>query len=635
MVDPLHPLLDRQLRRVGLDPQAHAEAIPALRKLLDRVSRAYADSDQDRYVLDRSQDIASREMAHLNAELTASQARLASLVSLSADWVWEQDERLRFTYLSDHLSSSGTELKALLFGKRAVADLTPASQAEADRYEALVAERQPFRNMVFGMLQEDGEPFYARLSGEPVFEGGVFRGYRGVGSDVTQATLAERQVQQLARHDSLTGLVNRNMFLLQLDKNLHKAVQASSTFSLLFIDLDRFKAVNDTLGHAAGDELLKTVSSRLKQLLPHHALIGRLGGDEFVVLLDGVADPFTLSTVASGLRKALAEPMQLAGRLVQISGSIGISQFPSDGVDASTLLKCADTAMYQAKAHGKNNVQFYTAKLAEVASRHFELESELRLAMDRNELCLHYQPRFDMATRQMCAMEALVRWQHPSRGLLLPGAFLKVAEESDLIVPMGRWVLNEVCRQLRAWRDSDLDPPRCSINLSERQFVSDSLVEDVHAALSEHALEPGTLEFELTECVLMVDPDRARLSMDQLHAMGLHMAIDSFGTGYSSLSYLKRVPAKTLKIDRSFAKGLPDQHDDVVITQAIISLAHALGMRVVAQAVESDTQLRFLAEAACDEVQGFLLSRPVEPQALAVLLRTAAVPAETAAGLSA
>lgn len=635
MADPLHPLLDRQLRRVGLDPQAHGKAIPALSKLLDRVSRAYADSDQDRYVLDRSQDIASREMAHLNAELTASQARLASLVSLSADWVWEQDESLRFTYLSDHLSSSGTELKALLAGKRAVADLAAASQAEADRYEALVAERQPFRNMVFGMVQADGQPFYARLSGEPVFDGAVFRGYRGVGSDVTQPTLAERQVQQLASYDSLTGLVNRCMFLLQLDKNLDKAVQASSTFSLLFIDLDRFKAVNDTLGHAAGDELLKTVSSRLKQLLPDHALIGRLGGDEFVVLLDGVADPFTLAALASRLLKTLAEPMQLVGRSVQISGSIGISQFPSDGVDAPTLLKCADTAMYQAKAHGKNNVQFYTAKLAERASRHFELEAELRLAIDRNELCLHYQPRFDLATRQICAMEALVRWQHPSRGLLLPADFLKVAVESDLIVPMGLWVLNEVCRQLRAWRDSDLDPPRCSINLSARQFVSDSLEGDVHTALNAHALEPGALEFELTECVLMVDPDRARLSMDQLHAMGVHMAIDGFGTGYSSLSYLKRFPAKTLKIDRSFVNGLPDQHDDVVITKAVISLAHALGKRVVALGVESDAQMCFLAEAACDEVQGFLLSRPVEPQELAVLLRSAAVPAEAAVGLSA
>jgi diguanylate cyclase (GGDEF)-like protein len=628
-------LLDRQLRRVGLDPQAHAEAIPALGKLLDRVSRAYADSDQDRYVLDRSQDIASREMAHLNVQLTASQARLASLVSLSADWVWEQDEGLRFTYLSDHLSSSGTELKDLLASKRAVADLTAASQAEADRYEALVARRQPFRNMVFGMGQEDGQPFYARLSGEPVFDGAVFRGYRGVGSDVTQATLAEQQVQQLASYDSLTGLVNRNMFLSQLDKNLDKAVQASSTFSLLFIDLDRFKAVNDTLGHAAGDELLKTVSGRLKRLLPDHALIGRLGGDEFVVLLDGAADPFTLSTLASRLLKTLAKPMQLVGRSVQISGSIGISQFPADGVDAPTLLKCADTAMYQAKAHGKNNVQIYTAKLAELSSRHFELEAELRLAIDRNELCLHYQPRFDLATRQICAMEALVRWQHPSRGLLLPDDFLKVAVDSDLVVPMGLWVLNEVCRQLRAWRDSDLGPPRCSINLSARQFVSDTLEAEVHTALNAHALEPAALEIDLTECVWMVDPDRARLSMDQLHAMGVHMAIDGFGTGYSSLSDLKRFPAKTLKIDRSFVNGLPDQHDDVVITQAVVSLAHALGKRVVAVGVESEAQMCFLAEAACHEVQGFVLSRPVEPQGLAVLLRSAAVPTEAAAGLSA
>ena len=612
----LHPLLVRQLRRIGLDTSGAAGApeVPAL--LLERVSRAYTEADQDRYLLERSQEISSAEMGGLYAELQASQARLASLLSLSSDWVWEQDAELCFTYLSEGISRVGLVPSTLIGMRRKVDELPPVAGSDPAVFEAAIAARQPYRNFTFGMKLYKGRHLYMRISGEPVFEAGVFKGYRGVACDVTQATLAEQRVQQLARFDSLTGLPNRNMFTHELERAVSKAQRSGGAFALLFIDLDRFKTINDTLGHAAGDDLLKVMAIRLSGLLRGADMVARLGGDEFVVLIDGCVEPEALSQVAHRLLGVLSDPLLLSECSVQVNASVGISLYPANGADAATLLKCADTAMYQAKARGKNNFQFFTPEMTRRAAHHFALESDLRQAVERQELRLHFQPKFHARSGALTGVEALVRWQHAQRGLLGPGEFITLAEESGLIVPIGRWVMEEACQQMRRWRDEGFDAVRCAVNLSVRQLASKTLTDDLRMSLASARLEPDALEIEITESLLMADPDRAQLVLQRLHAMALRIAIDDFGTGYSSLAYLKRFPAQTLKIDRSFIGGLPADRDDVAITEAVVAMAHRLGKAVVAEGVETKAQLRFLRDIGCDEVQGYLLGRPVPAREL-------------------
>ena len=636
----LHRLLLRQLRRLGLDA-ATLPSADAWSALLERVSRAYNEGEQDRYLMERSQELASQEMNGLSEALRRerdglearvlertealrlSEARLASLVSLSADWIWEQDAEMRMTYITDGVRSATGLEPADLLGRRrqdfSAFDAEPQVLAE---YEARLAARQPFRDFVYATQRQDGSTRHLRISGEPMFDAeGRFLGYRGVGSDITAATMAARQVEQLARFDGLTGLPNRTMFIDELDRAIARARRTDGVFALCFIDLDRFKNINDSLGHAAGDELLKLMARRLRGLLRETDLVARLGGDEFVVLLEGSVEPLMLAQVGHKMLAVIAEPLMLHDRSYQVSGSIGIALFPADGGDAATLLKHADAAMYLAKQQGKNNVQFYTGELADAVARQFALESELRGAIERDELVLHYQPKTDIASGAMLGVEALVRWQHPVRGLVPPGDFIPLAEERGLIVPIGRWVIDAACRQLREWLDAGLNAPRCAVNLSAHQLASLALIDDIRSALARHRLPPDALEVELTESVLMADPERANGMLQQLHAMGVRISIDDFGTGYSSLSYLKRFPAQALKIDRSFIRGLPADVDDVAITQAVIAMAHSLGLQVVAEGVETAEQLAMLRGLGCDEAQGFHLHRPLPAEKLSALLQ--------------
>jgi diguanylate cyclase (GGDEF)-like protein/PAS domain S-box-containing protein len=624
----LHPLLRRQLRRFELDA---ATAAPAWAGLLERVSRAYHEAEQDRYLLERSQDIASGEMSELYAALQAerdllesrvrertdalqlSQGRLASLVSLSSDWIWEQDADMRFTYLSEGLKQATGVDPASLIGKRrlldAVVDVSPDVLAE---YQRRVDERLPFRDLCYCLETRSGRGAYISVSGEPIFDAhGVFQGYRGVGRDVTHQRLAEQQVLKLARYDALTHLPNRNMFVEELERTLARARRSGDNFALFFIDLDRFKNINDSLGHDAGDQLLTVMATRLRKLLRGSDLVARLGGDEFVVLLEGGTEPAALSLVARKALAAIAEPVILQGRSFQVTGSIGISVYPQDGSDAAALLKNADAAMYLAKDSGKNTFEFYTAQLAALSAQQFALEADLRAALSRDELQLHYQPKVRLADGELVGMEALLRWQHPQRGLLAPGEFIALAEDSGLILPIGQWVLDAACRQIRAWRDAGLSVPRCAINLSARQFVTDTLVDDVVQVLAAYALPAEALEVEITESVLMTDPQRANRTLQGLYGLGVHIAIDDFGTGYSSLAYLKRFAAQTVKIDRSFVSGLPADRDDAAITQAVIAMAHSLGLEVVAEGVETQAQMDYLRRMGCNEAQGYHIGRPM------------------------
>ena len=646
-MDDLHPLLISQLKRLGLTAEALPPHLDGWRQLLERISRTYVDHEQSRALLERAQHLACDETAQLYADLRAerdqldarvrertealqrSEARMQSLLSLSADWVWEQDADMRFTYVSASIEQATGVPPAVLLGRRRLEgpgyDAAPEARAE---YEACVAARRPFRDLVFRRTLPDGEHRYIRSSGEPVFApDGRFAGYRGVSRDVTQAMLAEQKVQELVRYDSLTGLPNRSMFLGELDRTIARAARQGSEFAVCFIDLDRFKTINDTLGHDAGDELLKVMAARLRAAVRKSDLVARLGGDEFVLLLEGGPGP-DLAGVADKLLAAIAEQVTIGGCHFMVTGSIGVGLYPGDGDDAATLLKHADAAMYLAKENGKNNVQFYTDELAGMAARQFELESALRLALARDELVLHYQPKVDVASGEVVGLEALVRWHHPLRGLVPPGEFIPLAEERGLIVPIGRWVVATACRQIRAWRDAGLATPPVAVNLSPRQFADHRLIEDFEAALRAAGVHPADLEVELTEGVLMADPDRANAVLRRLHDMGVRIAIDDFGTGYSSLSYLKRFPAQTVKIDRSFIRGLPTDHDDTAITQAVIAMAHSLGLRVVAEGVETADQLGLLQRLHCDEVQGYLLGRPVPAGEIAVRLQPTADPVD-------
>ncbi len=637
----LHPLLQRQLRRIGIDASAAPLEASSWRELLERVSRAYEEHDSEAYLLDRSQHLASEEMTALHASLRAehelletrvrertealrlSEGRLASLLTLSADWIWEQDADLKFTYISDSVETAAGFSPSVMLGQRRMASEASIAPAESiAAYEACVEGRKAFRDFTYAFTRPDGVLRHVRVSGEPVFdEGGNFQGYRGVGRDVTLDMQAEEKVRELARLDSLTGLPNRNMFLGELDRAIARGRRHDAPFAVYFIDLDRFKTINDTLGHSAGDDLLKAMATRLRHAVRDNDLVARLGGDEFVVLLEGDAGAADLTTIAQVLLTAIGEPMTIHDHRFLVTGSIGIALFPSDGEDAATLLKHADAAMYLAKEKGKNNVQFYTSELAEMAARHFEMESALQLALARKELLLHFQPKIDIASGRMVSVEALLRWAHPTRGLVPPLDFIPLAEERGLIVPIGRWVIQAACRQIRDWRAQGVHVPPVAVNLSARQFASETLVGDIRTAMIDNGVSPADLEVELTESVLMADPERANEVLQQLHTMGVRISIDDFGTGYSSLSYLKRFPAQTVKIDRSFIRGLPSDADDLAITEAVIAMAHSLGLNVVAEGVETAEQLAALRMLGCDEAQGFLLGRPMPALELASRLQ--------------
>ncbi|MCE9603117.1 MAG: EAL domain-containing protein [Gemmatimonadetes bacterium] len=615
----LHPLLARQVQRICKDARVGcAGATPeSMRQLLWRVSKAYSDFDRELYLLERSQEISTREMLGLHAKLRASEARHASLVSLSSDWVWELDAEGRLIHITAPSDSREFDF-SLFLGKRIRVDaLPPVAGSDLAEHRARIAGKQPFRNFVFGLAGPGRDPIFLRASGEPFYVEGIFGGYRGVASDVTTASLDAQAVNQLARFDSLTGLPNRSQFLAHLEGRLARDGAATRELAVMFIDLDRFKFVNDTLGHAAGDQLLKIVAGRLQHALRDRDIVARLGGDEFVVLIDAYGEPRVLQEIAQRLLDQIKRPVPLGERPVHVSGSIGIAVFPGDGADADTLLKHADTAMYHSKGVGKNTWRFFAAELAEKQRVSYTLEEELRAAVANGEFRLLYQPLFQCGTVARTSVEALIRWQHPSRGLLAPGAFLSVAEETGLVVPIGQWVIRTACAQVRAWRDAGVEMPYCSVNLSLKQFASETLVQDVRDALEAATLDGDSLEVEITESQMMANPDRVQGILRELRAIGVRVAIDDFGTGYSSLAYLKRLSAGTLKVDRSFVSGLPDDKEDVAILRAVLALGHSVGMEVVAEGVETVEQLAMLTELGCDRVQGYLLGKPQDAESIA------------------
>jgi diguanylate cyclase (GGDEF)-like protein/PAS domain S-box-containing protein len=454
--------------------------------------------------------------------------------------------------------------------------------------------------------------------------------YVAVFTDIAQLKRDEARLEFLANHDALTRLPNRTLFQDRLEEALHRAHRHGGRVGLLFIDLDRFKNVNDSLGHGVGDLLLQAVAERLTGCVRETDTVARLGGDEFMVLLDELAESRDSGKVADKILARLAQPFTLGGHELFISGSIGISCYPDDGGDPQTLQKNADAAMYRAKQSGRNTYQFFSAEMNAHALESLLMANKLRLALENDELQLHYQPIIDLASGKVSALEALLRWQHPELGMVPPSRFIPLAEDSGLIIPIGDWVLKRACRQMKAWQALGIAPRRIAVNLSVRQFKQKDLAQRIATILERTGFAPQSLELEITESMVMQDPDEAVEILDRLHRMGICLAIDDFGTGYSSLNYLKRLPVDFLKIDRSFVREIPSDREDVAITRAVIALAKSLDLRVIAEGVETEAQRAFLEAEGCDEAQGYLFAKPASAADTAAWLQSLRQPPKAA-----
>lgn len=478
--------------------------------------------------------------------------------------------------------------------------------------------------------QWDGEIWNRRKSGEIYPEWRSIAGIKGEKGDVThyissfrditEKKLSEKRIHRLAHYDALTNLPNRALLLERMKQLIVQVKRRGGKLGVLFFDLDDFKLINDTMGHTSGDLLLQLIAGNLKECVREEDTVARLSGDEFVVVLPDVTTPHDVVVVSEKIFSVMREPLPLGGRQVELSFSLGISMYPDDGLQAETLLKHADIAMYWAKHEGKNQYRFFTQEMTQALEERLRLEEDLKIALEDGQFMLYFQPQIDLRSGRIIGVEALLRWRHPEHGLIPPFKFIPVAEDMGLILPLGRWVLEEACRQQCAWRKKGMNV-RMAVNLSARQLQDEGLLDVLGGVLSDFSMDPAMLELELTETFLMDDPEAAILLLQEIKGLGLRLAMDDFGTGYSSLSYLKRFAMDTLKIDQSFVRALPEDEQDAVIITTIIDMAHNLDLKVLAEGVETIEQLRFLREHGCSEVQGYYFSKPLPAEQIMLQLR--------------
>jgi diguanylate cyclase (GGDEF)-like protein/PAS domain S-box-containing protein len=566
-------------------------------------------------------DITQRRQ--MEESLRQSEERYRTIIKEMEEWYFETDLAGNITFFNDIfadvLEYSQKELTGVNFQSF-------IRKEEADSVYRLFSQvfktGKPIRNFPYEFTQADGTVISAEFSIFPKRDKeGTVCGFRGVGHDITKRKEAEKKIQYQATHDALTGLPNRLMFSQLLNQAIKSARRYKRQFAVLFLDLDRFKIINDTMGHDAGDELLQEISARLKNTLRAVDITARLGGDEFVILIEEVSDSNNVVTVAHKILTSIIKPITLMGQENRITVSIGISMYPKDAQDEQSLMKNADIAMYLAKEEGKNNYQFYSEDIQSKSLERLSIEKNLRFALERNELSLHYQAKLDFKTDVITGVEALLRWQNQYLGSVTPTQLIPVAEETGLIVPIGRWVMRTACKQNVAWQREGLPPVCMAVNLSLRQLTDDNLIDDIRAALNDSGMAPNLLELEITESMVMHNPVRMISILAKIKSMGVRLAIDDFGTGYSSLAQIKHFPIDTLKVDRSFIRNIPQDAEDKAITEAIIAMGKTLSLTVVAEGVETQEQLNFLREHSCDEMQGYHFSKPIAPEQFADLLR--------------
>jgi len=571
-----------------------------------------------RYVDDsfRTLQAANQALETANQALEASEERFRTVAEAASDWIWEIDKNLHLTYLSTRFSEVtgygdeqwlGRDIEQLL-----VCDTTPLNL-----WLKKLPEQTNASDLRCTYRDHARQQRHCRLSARPIIDKNQVIGYRGTASDITDEVAAHAQIQHLSMHDALTGLPNRNQLARYLEDALALKEHAPP-LSLLVIDLDNFKPINDSLGHPAGDAVLQEVASRLRECTREHDIVARLGGDEFVVVLNGMDNRHEVDKFCQRLVDSLHQPVLFEHHPLHIGASMGIALSRQQGFVPGELIRCADIALYQAKSEGKNTWSYFEAHMSDQIQARRQMEVDLRSALQNNEFVLHYQPRYKVDGKHIVSVEALVRWQHPTQGLLGPDLFIGLAEQSDLIVPLGRWVLREACETALTWPDDIL----LSVNLSPAQFALSDVVEDVRTVLVHTRFPASRLELEITENVMLVDTDGALSSMNALKELGVRLNMDDFGTGYSSLGYLRAYPFDGIKIDKRFIASIGSGNNDRAVVQAIIGLGKAMGLTVTAEGVETEEQLVILGKDQCNEVQGYFMSRPVEKEVFAQLLKT-------------
>ena len=565
-------------------------------------------------------------MRRMHQGLTESEARLRAIVATAMDAVVQIDAQGIVTGWNGQAESIFGWAPSEAIGQ-ALHQMIIPEQYQKVHIQGLkhfhASGEAPFLNkrLEITALHRDGREFPVELTISPARWHDKIE-FCAFVRDITERKQSEQFILHLATHDALTGLPNRHLLNDRIQQALIQSQREATQTAVLFIDLDQFKTINDSLGHDVGDLLLKEVAQRLVSCLRNGDTVARSGGDEFVVVLTDISNAQEAATVAQKLLDALIAPYQISGNDMRTTASIGIAIFPDDGENVETLIKNSDLAMYYAKEAGRNNCQFFTQKMNRVVAEKHAMGTDLHHAIARNELLLNFQPIVDIRGGTLAGMEVLLRWQHPRWGLVSPLQFIPLAEEIGLIVPIGEWVLKAACTQLKAWQQQGYEVPRLAINLSVKQFRQKTLAETVARILAETGVEARDIELEITESLLLENTDEVAHTLRKLSAMGLEISIDDFGTGYSSLNYLKRFPINNLKIDRSFVMDISNDADDTAIVIAIIALAHSLQMKVIAEGVETEQQLAFLRQQGCDQYQGYNFSEPLSaPEVASKLLQ--------------